>query len=101
LDEKIGTSGNDTFAAGFTTAATFNSGDTVDGGAGTDTLSITVGAGSTYALANVSNVEAVKGNFTAAGTLSLLGSSGVTSGARCTIRAVSFPQKEVFQFSGQ
>ena len=79
MDEKIGTSGNDTFAAGFTTAATFNSGDTVDGGAGTDTLSITVGGATTYNLANVSNVEAVKGNFTAAGTLSLLGSSGVTS----------------------
>ena len=29
----------------------------------------------------------------------LPGSSGVTSGARCTIRAISFPQKEVFQSS--
>jgi len=79
LDNRTGTAGDDTFSAGFTTAATFNSGDTVDGGAGTDTLSITVGAASTYNLTNVSNVEAVKGNFTAAGTLSLLGSTGVTS----------------------
>jgi len=40
----VGTSGNDTFSAvqGGTAASTLQLGDTIDGGAGTDTLNITV-----------------------------------------------------------
>lgn len=82
-DSFTGTAGNDTFnaanAAGTAAGQTFTVADSLNGGAGTDTLNISVGAASTYALSNVSNIEAVNGTFTAAGTLSLLGSSGVTS----------------------
>lgn len=39
---------------------------------------MTVGAAQTYALSNVKNIENVSAQFTAAGTVSLLGSSGVT-----------------------
>ncbi len=51
----------------------------LNGGAGTDTLNVDIGAANTYAMSNVSSIETVNANFTAAGTLSLLGSSGVTS----------------------
>jgi len=82
-DSFTGTSGNDTFnaanAAGTAAGQTFNSDDVLVGGAGTDTLSATIGAANTYALSSVSGIETVKANFTALGTVSLLGSSGVTS----------------------
>lgn len=79
----VGGSGNDTFLAGNSgnTAAnqTLNTGDILNGGEGTDTLTTIIGAASTYALSNVSNIENVNATFTAAGTLSLLGATGVTS----------------------
>jgi hypothetical protein len=82
-DSFTGSSGNDTFnaanAAGTAAGQTFTVSDTLNGGAGTDSLNISVGNASVYALSNVSNIESVTGTFTAAGTLSLLGSSGVTS----------------------
>jgi hypothetical protein len=51
----------------------------LNGGLGTDTLNLAVGAASTYSLSSVSNIENVVGSFSAAGTLSLLGSTGITS----------------------
>jgi len=51
----------------------------LNGGAGTDTLNVTVGAANTYSLSSVSNIENVVGSFSAAGTVSLLGSTGITS----------------------
>jgi len=82
LNDFIGTSGNDTFNAGNATTnaagQTFTVGDTLNGGAGTDTLNVTVGAANTYAMSNVSAIEKVNATFTAAGTLSLLGATGVT-----------------------
>ena len=82
-DSFTGSSGNDVFnaanAAGTAAGQTFTVSDTLNGGAGTDALNISVGNASVYALSNVSNIESVTGTFTAAGTLSLLGSSGVTS----------------------
>lgn len=52
--------------------------DTINGGAGTDNLNVSVGAAGVVQ-ATISNIETVKGNFSAAGTVSLLSSSGVTS----------------------
>jgi len=83
VESFSGGAGNDTFnaanGAGTAAGQTFTTGDTLSGGAGTDTLNVVVGAANTYALSNVSGIEAVEGTFNAAGTLSLLGSSGVTS----------------------
>lgn len=83
LDNKVGTANNDTFNApnAAVTAAgqTFTVADTVVGGAGTDTLNAVIGAANTYAASNVSGVEIINGTFAAAGTISLLGSSGVTN----------------------
>ncbi|MBT7079877.1 MAG: hypothetical protein HN929_00105, partial [Chloroflexi bacterium] len=82
-DAFTGTTGGDTFnasnAAGTAAGQTMNTADSVDGGAGIDTLNATVGAANTYALAGVSNVENLSANFSKAGTISMLGSTGVTS----------------------
>jgi len=80
-DALTGTTGGDTFTAAYTAASgmTYQSGDSVDGGAGDDTLNITVGTTGTAQAASLTNVEAVKGTFSAAGTVSLLGATGVTS----------------------
>jgi len=82
VDALTGTAGSDTFVAGnaSTTAAgqTFQTSDTINGGAGVDTLNVTIGAATTYAAGGVSDVEIVNGTFTAAGTLSMLGATGVT-----------------------
>jgi Ca2+-binding RTX toxin-like protein len=51
----------------------------LNGGAGIDTLNVTVGAANTYSLSSVSNVENVVGAFSAAGTLTLLGATGINS----------------------
>jgi Ca2+-binding RTX toxin-like protein len=81
-DSFTGGSGADTFNASNSavTAAgqTFTSADVLNGGAGNDTLNVDVGAVNTYQMTNVSNIETVKANFGAAGTISLLGSTGVT-----------------------
>jgi hypothetical protein len=80
-DVLTGTTGGDTFTASYTTASgmTYQSGDSVDGGAGDDALNITVGTTGTAQAASITNVEAVKGTFSAAGTVSLLGATGITS----------------------
>ena len=95
VDNFTGGTGVDTFNAGNAgnTAAnqTFNSTDVLDGAAGEDTLNVTIGAATTYQMNNVSNIETVDATFTQAGTLSLLGSSGVTSlNANGSTAAASF-----------
>ena len=79
-DNITGTANNDLFTAGFTTTGgmTLQSGDTLDGGAGTDTLTIQVGAvGSVNPTLN--NIEIVTTNFSAAGTINMVLAKGVTS----------------------
>lgn len=58
IDAKTGTSGNDTFIGSFDGAATSTSnlGDTIDGGAGTDTVRITSNAAATV-IPTLTNVE--------------------------------------------
>lgn len=67
----VGTAGNDTFKAVLSTAAsdsTLNIGDTIDGGAGTDTLNLTFAVASTVVPggAEIKNVEVINLNVTAA-----------------------------------
>jgi Ca2+-binding RTX toxin-like protein len=57
---------------------TATSDDVLDGAGGTDLFNLTVGAVGTVQ-ATVSNIETVKAAFSAAGTLSMLSSTGVTS----------------------
>jgi len=82
-DNFTGGAGNDQFRApnaGATAAnQTLTTGDVMDGGAGADTLAGDVGSTGTYILNNTKNIETVSGTFTAAGTLSLSGSAGITS----------------------
>ena len=52
--------------------------DTLDGGAGTDLLNVTVGT-TGIVQPTLSNIETVKATFSAAGSVSLLSSTGVTS----------------------
>lgn len=61
LDNLIGTEANDTFTADFNgNNNTFESGDAVDGGAGTDTLSLNLGNASNFAInATTKSVENV------------------------------------------
>lgn len=61
LDNLIGTEANDTFTADFNgNNNTFESGDAVDGGAGTDTLSLNLGNASNFAInATTKSVEDV------------------------------------------
>jgi hypothetical protein len=82
LDSLVGTSANDTFRAGLDGGdMTFNAGDSLDGGDGVDTLSISANTAGTYAADLLKNVETV--NFstsaTAAATLNIASASGVTS----------------------
>jgi len=74
-------SGNDTINALFATATgmTFQATDSLDGGAGSDTINIQVGTTGVHAAASMANIETVSANFSAAGTVSLLGSTGVTT----------------------
>jgi len=84
LNNFAGGAGNDTFNAPNTTAtaanATLTTGDTLNGGAGTDTLNITGSvAGSTVTLSNVSNIENINLTDTTGVTVALTGSTGVTN----------------------
>jgi hypothetical protein len=78
IDMITGGSGNDNIAGGATSAATqtLNTLDTIDGGAGTDTLTAVI-------VANVTpgsqNIETLVVSATAAATLDLTGSTGITS----------------------
>jgi S-layer protein len=67
IDNLVGTSGNDVFSANLANdplthdvVSTLETGDTIDGGAGTDTLNVYVPAGGTLATdATVTNVEII------------------------------------------
>jgi hypothetical protein len=76
-----GGAANDTFNALFTTAngMTFGANDILDGGAGTDTLFIQVGVTGVAGPATIRNIEVITTNFSAAGTVNLLGATGVTT----------------------
>ena len=77
-DVVTGTANNDTISS---SSSTFNSDDTVDGGAGSDTLSVSA-AGNATVIANVSNVETIKVTQGGAGGtdygLNMIGSTGAT-----------------------
>ncbi len=81
VDSFTGGNAADTFTAPntATTAAqqTFNTGDELVGGGGADVLNATVGVAATYQANKVSGIETINGTFTAGGTISLLGSTGV------------------------
>jgi hypothetical protein len=80
-DNFAGGTGNDTFNASYnsTNGMSFDSSDSLSGGAGNDTLNIGVGGTGTYQAASISGIETVVGNFSAAGTLSLLGATDVSA----------------------
>ena len=75
-----GGAANDVFTAGYTAAngMTLQSTDTLSGGAGTDTLNVSVGAAGVVQ-ASVSGIETISANFSAGGTISLLGTTGATT----------------------
>ena len=79
-DTFTGAAGNDKFTASYnaTDGMTASSDDVLDGAAGTDLFNLTVGAVGTVQ-ATLSNIETVKATFSAAGTVSMLSSTGVTS----------------------
>ena len=82
MNNITGTSGNDTFSATYTVAdgMTLQGMDSIDGGDGTDTLYVSIGAAGTHQPGSMKGVETVSANFTAAGTtLSMLTSTGVTT----------------------
>jgi len=84
LESLTGTAGNDAFIAPNATNtavnATMTTGDTINGGAGVDTLSISGSVAlSTVSLANVSAVEKIVINDATGVTVALAGSSGVTN----------------------
>jgi len=80
-DVKTFGSGNDTVNALFATATgmTFQATDSLDGGAGSDLINIQVGVTGTHGAASMVGIETVSANFSAAGTVSLLNSTGVTT----------------------
>ncbi len=83
IDSFTGGNAADTFTAANTATnaanQTFNTGDSLVGGGGSDTLDATIGVAATYQANNVSGIETINGTFGAAGTISLLGSTGVTT----------------------
>lgn len=70
----VGGAGNDVFAF----SAAYQSTDTVDGGAGTDSLSFIVGSTSTIR-PNLTNTETLNVTFAAAGTLDGRSAAGITT----------------------
>jgi Ca2+-binding RTX toxin-like protein len=83
-DVFTGGPGNDTFNAlvgtGITgSGTTFGSNDILDGGAGTDTLFIQNNSTGVAGPATLSNIENIQANFSAAGSINLLGAQGVLS----------------------
>jgi len=75
-----GKSGNDTFdgALNSTGAQTLTSIDSLDGGAGTDTLVATIAGASSYS-PTLTNIEKLVTTFTNTGTLNMTNATGVTS----------------------
>ena len=80
-DVFTGGKGADTFNALFnsTNGMTFGANDILDGGDGVDTLSIQVGTTAVAGPATLRNIENVTVNFLAAGSVNMLGATGVTS----------------------
>jgi len=82
-DNIAGSTGNDTINANWTAATgmTFQGSDSIDGGAGTDTLYIQAGTAGTFTAGSLTNVETLSVNVLAAvaSTIDLLGSTGVTT----------------------
>ncbi|WP_368418814.1 beta strand repeat-containing protein, partial [Rhodovarius sp.] len=82
-DNIAGSTGNDTINANWTAATgmTFQGSDSIDGGAGTDTLYIQAATAGTFTAGSLTNVETVSVNVLAAAlsTINLLGSTGVTT----------------------
>jgi len=79
VDALLGGSGDDTFDASLSgTSMTFGSADALDGGEGSDTLLVVVNSTSTFSTTGLNNIEMLNATFTAAGTINLLGASGVT-----------------------
>jgi hypothetical protein len=79
-DTRTGTSGNDTFDAGLTTSSlqTLNSGDRLDGGAGTDELfAVVTGSVTPASIANIENVSITA--ITNAATVDLTNTTGLKS----------------------
>jgi hypothetical protein len=76
-----GRDGADTYAALYTSAGgmTFQSTDSLDGGKGADLINIQVGVTGVHGAASMTGIETVSANFSAAGTVSLLNSTGVTT----------------------
>ena len=61
------------------TSMTFGSSDNLNGGAGTDTLNVTMNAAGTYQANAITNMEQINVTDTAGATLSLLGVTGTTA----------------------
>lgn len=80
VDSKVGGSGADTFDGSTTSAGaqTLGTADSLDGGAGVDTLSAAIASANTVT-PTLKNIENINLTFTAAGTLNLANSTGVTA----------------------
>lgn len=84
-DNKLGTSGNDTFSAPVAqdnkgnAVDTLESFDVLDGGAGTDTLNATINSGTPAPAPVLKNIENVNLRFAAAKSVDLTSATGVTT----------------------
>lgn len=84
-DTVTGTTGNDTFNGNVVSDGagafneTLNNIDQLDGGAGTDTLNVTLAKAGTTVTPVLSNIELINARFTATETLALTASTGVTT----------------------
>lgn len=77
-DNFTGSSANDLFNAVAGTGATLSAGDILSGGAGIDTLSVVTDAGFTLVGSNITSVERIQVNATAAAAVTFSNVSGVT-----------------------
>jgi len=79
-DNIQGTANNDVFTAGIISGSmTFDALDTIAGGGGSDTLQILMNGTGIYQAASLTGVETITIIGSGAGTISLLGSTGVTT----------------------
>ncbi|MDP1968247.1 MAG: hypothetical protein Q8K31_03555 [Burkholderiaceae bacterium] len=77
-DNLTGTSANDTFNGVAGTGATFSAADLINGGSGTDTLSIVTDNNFTLVGSNLTSIEKIQVNATAAANVTFSNVSGVT-----------------------
>ncbi len=78
IDELTGGDGKDTFNAGLSDSVmTLSSPDTIDGGAGVDSVNATINTTGTFS-PTISNVESIYTTFSAGGTVSLENVTGAT-----------------------